>query len=201
MSLKIPPNIIQPKPQLNQPNSNSNPSWPQVEIQAEEPAATKRNHIPAPIPDPTITLRLRTSTNLLPTQTSPAAPASVNSVYLQGSFQLGTQLMGPAGFHPAWPAQPLPQLSSSRQLKSYLCLQLYPTWRAPVIPSPQARQMPILLLHETSGRLFRGEQQQQETSECWYQHWPQLPLAVNTLIRQSTGQSGIPVSNGHNYIS
>lgn len=115
MSLKIPPSTIQPNPQLNQPNSNPNPSQPQTEIQAEEPTSTKRKLIPAPIPDPTITLRLRTSTNLLPTQGSPAAPASVYSVYPQGSFQLGTQLVGPWGFHPARPAQPLPQLCSSRR--------------------------------------------------------------------------------------
>lgn len=69
----------------------------------------------------------------------------------------------------------------------------------PVIPNPRASQILVLLPHETSGRLSRGEQQQQETPEGWYQ--PYLLLAVNMGIRQSPGQDGIPVSNGHNYIS
>jgi len=189
---------MKPAEQLN---SNPNPSWPLAEIQAEEPTAAKHKLIPVPVPDPTVTLCLKTSTNLLPAQASSAAPASVDSVYPQGSFQLGTQLMGPYGFHTTRLAQPLPQLCSSHQLKSYLYLQLYPSSGAPVIPSPQLNQMPITLLHEASSRLFKGEQQRQGRSECWYQHWPLLPLALNTLIRQSTGQSGNPVSNGHNYIS
>lgn len=191
VSAEIPPEAAQPeRPSLGQRSRQSSPLPPGLHF-------TQHQLWGPPQPGP-----WRPAQSCSPPKAAQQAwPVSAWFIHAQGCSQLGMHLVGPQGFQPAQLTRPLPWLCSSCRLKSCLYPWLYPTPGAPVVPSPPARQTPALLLHETSGRLSRAEEQQQETSECWYRHWPQLPLAANTLIRPSRGPSGILVSNGHNYIS
>lgn len=166
-----------------QPTSNPNLRW---KSRQRSPPLPNVKFIPAPVSD----LTPEDQHEPAPHSSQPSIPSQCQCSLTTGLLAAGDSVgVSPSTTHPTsssaqiLPLPPAPpQLGSSRH-------------------SQPSSQEPVLLLHKTPARLSRGERQQQETPECWYQPWSRLPLAANTLIRQSTGQSGIPVSNGHNYIS